>query len=327
MNNKGKILIIGFIALSLIGTIVTFTFNRQAPPVADLKIPNSTLDFFKKIGDLGHTKFDYVDSLDLGDFDNEKDYDQNFKTLEDENFIVYYRNNNDEKNRARKTLEFANQAITPLAIFFGKYYYAKDAKNRKLSIYLTVTEEDFANTSQKVGGSSVDWAAGLTFNTFSSLGDKLCEGIILNHYVREHESNDLKTVLFHEMAHYNHFQSMDLIHKDGFMNWEVEGLASYFAKDWNKQIPSSININNYDLKTDPSNYADSYWMGYHVFAVFEEKFDHSGFKNMLRSSFSKSLEISIPEASNESFDDFQNDWRNHCDRLKGEISAVKKQIQ
>jgi len=120
---------------------------------------------------------------------------------------------------------------------------------------------------------------------------------------------------------------MDLIHKNGYMNWEVEGLASYFAKDWNKQIPSAINTNDYNLKTDPSNYADSYWMGYHVFAVFEEKYAHSGFKNMLTSSFSKSLEIVIPEASNESFGTFQNDWRKHCDRLKGQILAIKKQIQ
>ena len=44
-------------------------------------------------------------------------------------------------------------------------------------------------------------------------------------------------------------------------NLEVEGLVSYFAKDWNEQIPSAININDYNLKTDPSNYADSYWMG------------------------------------------------------------------
>jgi hypothetical protein len=46
---------------------------------------------------------------------------------------------------------------------------------------------------------------------------------------------------------------------------------------------------------------------------------------MLITSFSKSIQISIPEASNESFDAFQNDWRNHCDRLKGQISATKKQ--
>ena len=45
---------------------------------------------------------------------------------------------------------------------------------------------------------------------------------------------------------------------------------------------------------------------------------------MLTTSFSKSLEIAIPEGSNESFDAFQNDWRNHCDRLKGQISATKQ---
>ena len=321
MNNIKKWILLGLISFSFLSIVLTFIINRDAPPVAALEIPQSTIDFFKKLSDLGHIKIKLVDSLEVDDYDNEKDYSDNFKKLEDENFIIFYRDANQELVRAKKTLEYANEAINPLADFFGKYYYAKEANNRKLSIYLAISADDFGNISQKIGGSKVDWAAGLTFNSFSSDGDKKCEGIILNSDVQDQHTNNLKTVLFHEMAHYNHFQSMDLIHKGGFMNWEVEGLASYFAKDWNKQIPSSVNINNYDLKTDPANYADSYWMGYHVFAVFEEKFANSGFKNMLTTSFSKSLEIAIPEAANESFDNFQNDWRIHCNRLKGQISA------
>ena len=327
LTKRQNIILISAISLFVTLAVINFFASRKSPAISELEIPQSTKDFFKKLSDLSHIKINLVDSLKLDDYDNNKDYGSNesdFKKIEDDNFIVFYRDSNQELERANKTLEYANEAINPLADFFGKYYYAKDAKNRKLSIYLAVSADDFGNISQKIGGSKVDWAAGLTFSSFSSDGDKKCEGIILNSDVQDKESTDLKTVLFHEMAHYNHFQCMDLIHKS-FMNWEVEGLASYFAKDWNKQIPSGININEYNLKTDPSNYADSYWMGYHVFAVFEEKYANSGFKNMLTTSFSKSLEISIPEASNESFDAFQNDWRNHCDRLKGQISATKKQ--
>jgi len=324
MNNKGKIWIIGFIALSFIGTFITFVFNNDAPPVSELKIPDSTVDFFKKIGDLGHTKFDFVDSLDIGDFDNDNDYDHNFKKLEDENFIVYYRPNNEEKVRAEKTLKYANQAVPELSDFFGKYYYAKDAKNRKLAIYLAVSEDDFAEISQEVGGSTVDWAAGLTFNSFSSDGETICNGIVLNSMVQDGEGTDLKKVVFHEMAHYNHFQCMDLIHKDVFMNWEVEGLASYFAKDECKVIPDNININEYNLLRDPENYIDSYWMGYHVFNVFEEKYQSAGFHDMLAESYSKSLKEAIPNVSGTNFDIFQNTWRAHCNKLKGRLSASRK---
>jgi hypothetical protein len=324
MNTKKKSLFIGLIVVSLISTFITFIFNSDAPPVSDLKIPQSTIDFFKKIDDLGHTKFDWVDSLDIGDFDNDNDYDHNFKKLEDENFIVYYRPNNEEKVRAEKTLKYANQAIPELSDFFGKYYYAKDAKNRKLAIYLAVSEDDFAEISQEVGGSTVDWAAGLTFNSFSSDGETICNGIVLNSMVQDGEGTDLKKVVFHEMAHYNHFQCMDLIHKDVFMNWEVEGLASYFAKDWNKIIPTDVNLNDYSLLRDPENYIDSYWMGYHAFNVFEEKYDKEGFHTMLTESFSKSLKVSIPDVSGTDFDLFQNTWRSHCNRLKGKLSASIK---
>ena len=324
MNSKKKSLFIGFIVVSLISTFITFIFNSDAPTVSDLKIPQSTIDFFKKIDDLGHTKFDWVDSLDIGDFDNDNDYDHNFKKLEDENFIVYYRPNNEEKVRAQKTLKYANQAVPELSDFFGKYYYAKDAKNRKLAIYLAVSEDDFAEISQEVGGSTVDWAAGLTFNSFSSDGETICNGIVLNSMVQDGEGTDLKKVVFHEMAHYNHFQCMDLIHKDVFMNWEVEGLASYFAKDWNKIIPTDVNLNDYSLLRDPENYIDSYWMGYHAFNVFEEKYDKEGFHTMLTESFSKSLKVSIPDVSGTDFDLFQNTWRSHCNRLKGRLSAIRK---
>lgn len=73
-----------------------------------------------------------------------------------------------------------------------------------------------------------------------------------------------------EIAHYNHFQCMDYMRKSEYMNWEVEGIASYFAKDWNKQIPEGSNINSLSLTEDPNNYIDSYWMGYHAFGLAEE---------------------------------------------------------
>jgi hypothetical protein len=261
--------------------------------------------------------------LDLDDFNNDNDYDQNFKKLEDDNFIVYYRPTSEEATRASKTLKYANQAIPYLSDFFGKYYYAKDAKNRKLAIYLAISEDDFAAISEKVGGSSVDWAAGVTFNSYSSDGETICNGIVLNSNVQEGEASDLKKVVFHEMAHYNHFQCMDLLYKNDFMNWEVEGLASYFAKDWCKIIPEDVNMSQYNLLKDPENYTDSYWMGYHVFNVFEEKYTTSRFREMLNESYSKSLKTAIPEISGTEFSIFQNLWRSHCNRLKGRLSAVK----
>ena len=65
-------------------------------------------------------------------------------------------------------------------------------------------------------------------------------------------------------------------------------------------------------------------MGYHVFNVFEEKYDKEGFHNMLNESYSKSLKIAIPNVSGSNFDLFQNTWRTHCNRLKGRLSAIRK---
>lgn len=311
MNPKKRLIFLVFIIFSLFGTFITFIFNRDAPPVSALEIPQSTKDFFKRISDLGHIKFDFVDSLDLGDFDNNGDYSEDFKKLEDDNFIVYYHDNNNELSRAQKTLEYANMAIPELASFFGKYYYAKDVNNRKLSIYLTVSQNDFNETAINIGGSSVDWAAGLTFNSYSSNGDKMCRGIILNSMVQDGESTDLKKVVFHEMAHYNHFQCIDLIQKNDFMDWEVEGLAGYFAQDWNKEIPTGIDFNAYSLQNDPSNYRDSYWMGYHAFGLATSI---GRFKEILQQSYSSSLMKAIPENVGCTMAEYDNRWRSYCRR-------------
>jgi hypothetical protein len=312
IQNKRN-LFIGFIVVSLSGTILTFIFNRNAPPVSALVIPDSTKEYFKNISDWGHTKFDWVDSIDLDKHHNNSNYSEGFLKLEGDNFIIYYRDSPKEKIRAEKTLQFANEAIPELAEFFGKYYYAREVNNRKLPVYLALTERDFAEISQALGGTSVDWAAGLTYNTFSSNGDKLCKGIILNSIVQENSSSDLKTVVYHEMAHYNHFQCMDLLKKPEYMNWEVEGLASFFANDWNQKIPDNINISNYSLLKDPDNYLDSYWMGYHAFHL---AYELGKFRNIIQKSYNSSLKIAIPEAAECSFDHYDEKWRLHCNRIR-----------
>ena len=309
MNDKKKWILLGLVSFSFLSIILTFIINRDAPPVSALEIPKSTIDFFKKLGDIGHIKFDYVDSLDIGDFDNDNDYSGDFKKLEDDNFIIYFHENSKEQARAKKTLQYANMAIPELARFFGKYYYATDAKNRKLAIYLATSQDDFDEIATRVGGSTVEWAAGLTFNSFSSNGDKMCEGIVLNHMVQDGEPTDLKKVVFHEIAHYNHFQCMDLLRKSEYMNWEVEGIASYFAKDWNKQIPEDSKINSLSLTEDPDNYIDSYWMGYHAFGLAEEL---GCLKNTLKNSYSESLMRAIPKNAKCSMSEFDIKWRKHC---------------
>jgi len=310
MDNKKKWILLGLGSFSFLSIVLTFLFNRDAPPVAALEIPQSTKDFFKRLSDLGHLKFDFVDSLDVGEFDNDKDYADNFRKVEDDNFIVHYRNKPKEKIRATKTLEYAKQAVPNLEQFFGKYYYARNTNNRKLPIYLAVSELDFSAISKKVGGSDVPWAAGVTFTTFSSDGTSICDGIVLNSMVRDNsESADLKKVVFHELAHYNHFQCINMIEKKDFVNWEVEGLASYFANDWNKEIPRGTRISKYSLLKEPSNYADAYWMGYHAFELASSK---GRLKDILQDSYSENLLTVIPKKAGCSMAEFDKQWREYC---------------
>ena len=75
------------------------------------------------------------------------------------------------------------------------------------------------------------------------------------------------------------------------------------------------------------NYKDSYWIGYHVFSAFEVNYNSNNFHELIKESYTKSIIDAIPLVSGYNIESFDKIWRLHCNRQKGQLSAIKKQIQ
>jgi hypothetical protein len=282
----------------------------------------STKDFFRKLGDSSDFRIRWVEEIGDDDYSNENDYSNELININDDNFIVYYLDNEVESKRASQTLEYANQAIPELINFFGKYGYAKDANRRKVPVYLASSAEHYQELIKEMCSDSappIQNSVGLCLTTISSDGSKKCEAILINYQVRatddvsmEEDVNitDLKTVLFHEMAHYNHYFCMDLTRKSKYFNWELEGVAVYFAQDWNRKIPTDAQLKNINLVHDATDYKNSYWMGYHAFYLLNQK---NLLEKILKLSYDAEIIQCIEEITSEPIDIFVDAWRSHCE--------------
>ena len=306
----GVIIAIGWLTL----TIITYRKGSETKPLTEAKLPLETIEFLKKVSDWVHIGIEWVEKIRIEDFNNDHDPERTktgvLKKLEDENFIIYYLDQDNQYQRAVKALAIANNNILPLKSLFGVYYYPALVHNRKLPIYLAVGQEHYNEIVKSMGMPPAMGTAGITIFQFSSSGEKLCKCIAINFYVDEHAVNELTTVLSHELAHYVHLYSLDYLKRThGAFNWEVEGIASYYSRHCS--VPSK-DADDYSLDQDCENYLDSYWVGFDFFKFIENRFRLGSVKNyLLKARTSEAIPV-INEMSQMNFNDFQNEWRDYC---------------
>jgi hypothetical protein len=284
----------------------------------------STKDFFRKLGDSSDFRIKWVEEINDEDYSNQYDYKNELVSINDDNFIVYFLDNKVERKRALQTLEFANQAIPELIKFFGKYGYAKDVNSRKLPLYLASSAEHYQELINEMCRDSappIQNSVGLCITIVSSDGSKKCEGILINFQARAAgdlsldggiTTSDLRELLFHELAHYNHYFCMDLTRKSNYFNWEIEGVAVYFAQDSSRTIPLDAKPQNITLLQDAVNYSDAYWIGYHALDLLKQ---NNYLNKILNLSYNGDIIECIEEITSEPIDKFLQSWRIHCEIL------------
>ena len=285
---------------------------------------DSTKDFFRKIGDSSDFRIKWVDKIEDEEYDNQTDYRTDLISIENENFVIYFLDNEIENKRAQKTLEYANLAVPELIKFFGSYGFPKETKGRKVPIYLAGSQEEYNRlVLEIVGGESppITESAGLCSTSRASNGSMKCNGIFINYQSRSTSElsppkdinlSDLKLVLFHELAHYNHHFCIDYTRKDKYFNWEAEGVAVFFAKDWGSSIPSNAKPELISLSSDTGNYTDSYWVGYHALLLLNNK---GVLDKVLKLSYTSDITDCIESVTQEGIDSFIEEWQHHCKSL------------
>ena len=280
----------------------------------DAKIPEETKEFFRNLAKQGgEINIEFIKKLIKKDFDNEGDIgnrqEAGFIKLEDEYFIVYYHRNDYEKRRADNTLRYAHEAVQPLTSLFGLYFSPNRINGRKLSIYLTDSRKDYDKVCIGLGEKAQGWSAGVTFMVFDDSGKSVCRGIVISDLVGKSGYNGIKETIWHEMAHFDHFSAMDITKKTIVLNWECEGIASFFAKEERKIDRSKIKSIQLDGQLE--NYLDSYWVGNSVYKYIDGKYRTRVVPTIIQSSFSKNMIECFNAVTDKSFKAFEYDSRRY----------------
>ncbi len=311
-----------FLIIALLMFWSVYRISRDPyKPLMDAQIPQKTKDFFAGI--LGKFGFNikFVDLFDDKSWSNDNDYGvdsvSGLVNTEDENFVVYFDSaNTSEKEKAGFALQKARENIRPLADLFGRYYYAKDLKGRKLPIYITNTEEKFNAIYYKLAGVKTDtkWMAGVCINTVSGTGEILTDGIVLKDFGPSGDPERFRLNLKHEMAHYVHLTSVNWLSTHP-MIWETEGFATYFEndKDYFKTLGTDIskNVDHIHLSQDVTNYLDAYWVGYTVLLYISEKYSPQKAKEYIRANYTLNVNSNLQKNLGIGIGPFESGWEQY----------------
>ncbi len=315
--------------LSALALVKVYDKGKDQKPLRYADIPLETIDWFRSLGTgLGDLIGNFTPEPRPFPWDNKGDYGQDpetgLTTLEDDYFIIYF-NSTVNKNKAEKCQKLAHASIPRQEEIMGKYYYPSDMNGRKVPIYLTANQEEYAEIltqfdAAEVAGSS----SGVTISELSPSGYYL-KAIALNgEYVldpdRERE-NYMREVLWHELSHYCFFASLNYSVRMGLPMWTYEGIAEYvgipdrrprFTDEAIEQMRADCHLMDPHFPYTFEVYAG----GQSIFCHMEDEYKPDGLKSFLKTMYSRGVSESMRENFSVTVPQFEADWKTNLDKFK-----------
>jgi hypothetical protein len=318
-----KFLIAGVGLLLIVGGILVSRRARQSVPLRYAQIPEETKKFFRDLehqgGDVA-VRFteDPVTDRWRDETNEGEDAGNGFYKIETEDFIVYYHNEGSENAKANLILGAAKRAIEPLASLFGKYFHPADVNGRKLALYICRDREEF----YRLSASPNQYAVAVTSLIFSPSGT-LCRGIYFApetftavswHPGDAQSSTRVQRTVWHEMAHYVFFTSLDLSKQLWHPQWVTEGIAEYASGDTDRlreiDLQNIIPLGEFESGKYRNLWLSSaYWIGYTAFLYMERHYSAERVRYFLKLSYQRPTRPSVEGAAGISFEQFDRDWQ------------------
>lgn len=302
-----KIGIVFFAIALLVGKAYDTGLHR--PPLKYANIPDVTKEYLKNLDRSNRDQGFTISDIGPFDWDNTSDYGQNqpsvldsddpqeeWKKVENENFIVYYEYDEDAlwQAHALDVLRVAQETIEPLKELFGVYYYPSTVNGRRLALYLPSNTAKYKETVCELlekPNYDITNVAGVTITEIGPLGC-LTRGIVLSpddFDVPDDHINGFVKVLQHEMNHYVFFTSLNYNNDVHHYLWISEGIAEYFCRRHNgHQVsdPDSINF----IRTKCNLNAEftmeaSYWAGESFFNFMDQTMGKNTLKSFLETAY------------------------------------------
>lgn len=316
-----------FLILLVVGAILLSQQAKQSIPLRYAHIPEETKQFLRELERLaGDVRIRFIEDPirdRWGDGTNEgEDPDAGLLKKEDDNFIFYYHRSPDETAKAEVVGSAARQAIIPLSQLFGKYYYPKDCNGRKLAFYICEDREEY----YRLSGTTNRYSIAVTSLLFSPSG-VICRGIYFAPETftdtswRRGNHEEVQETVWHEMAHFVYFSSLDISQPLWQPQWVTEGIAEYFSDNRDRLLEVNLRglipLRQFESPDMRDKWISSaYWIGYTAFLYMENDYTKSAIRRFLTHNYRLPPSPAVERALSVSFDQFDLAWQNYVRGLR-----------
>lgn len=316
-----------FLILLVVGAIILSQQARQSIPLRYAQIPEETKRFLSELERLtGDVWVRFIEEPIKDRWRNDtnegEDPRTGFLKMADKNFIFYYHRSTASKAKSEVVANAARQAILPLTQLFGKYYYPKDCNGRKLAFYICEDREEYHRLSKITNRRTIACISLL----FSQSG-VICRGIYFapetfadNGWSRGNPE-EVKETVWHEMAHFVYFSSLDLSAPLRQPQWVTEGIAEYFSENRDRlrevNLRQLIPLRQFESPQMRDKWMSSaYWIGYTAFLYMEKDYTRNAIRQFLAHNYRMPPSPAVERTLSVSFDQFDKAWQNYVRRLK-----------
>ncbi|HEX8148816.1 MAG TPA: hypothetical protein VF591_16660 [Pyrinomonadaceae bacterium] len=320
MTRRSKQTLAAAVLLLFAGGVLVSRRAQRSVPLRYAHIPEETRNFIRDLGRLGGdvgARFveEPVEEPWRDETNEGEDAGNGFHKLEDENFIVYYHNEGEGPARARLVMEAARAGVARLSALFGKYYSPREANGRKLAMYVCRDRVEYRRLSTTENPESI----AVTAMLFSPTG-ALCRGIFYAPESFERAGGarlgdeEVRRTVWHEMAHYVYFSSLDLSRNLSPPMWVTEGVAEYASGNSARlnevRLPRLIPLRDFESPRLRGKWlGDAYWIGYTAFVYFERRYTAERVRSFLQLSYRNPTRDSIEQSTGDTFEEFDRDWQ------------------
>ncbi len=231
---------------------------------------------------------------------------------------VYFHNEPAEKVKAQIVFDAATRAVEPLAALFGKYFYPADVNNRKLAFYVCRDRDEY----RRLSGSNNPYGVACASLLFSPSGT-ICRGIYFTPdafpparglFSRGIDEAQARQTIWHEMAHYVYFSSLDLSRPLDPPQWVTEGIAEYLSGNTDRlreaDARNIIPLREFETERFKGKWTSAaYWIGYTAFLHCEDRHSVASVRHFLQLNYRNPTRFAIEQATGIAFDRFDQEWQ------------------
>lgn len=281
LTRKQQIIVLASaLVLFITSSVIISYIGRRSEGITEVQIPPETKEYLRQLGEkIGDLRFFKKEGSgkDRTNRDDDAEADtRGFRKLASENFIVYYHPS--DKHHAKEILRYAESSKERIHQVFNHFPYAQNKNGRKLPIYLASSYEEYQGLSRI----NIPSVACVTHDVYD---DALIATMYVSPSTFAQGDEYAQHVIVHEVAHYTHFDVVNLQNIRNLRMWFTEGLAGYTAEEeyrlrylqyayQAKQIISLMELSSYsDTEAYRSPYIQLFYAeGYSVLQMVEEKY-------------------------------------------------------